>query len=88
MSDVDAKIVDVAILATPIKRGNGFKVVACFTLLCRPMRIEGCKLAVTPGGKFMLWTPDEAIKIMGWARAELAETARLAYVEAQKRVAV
>tara|TARA_R100001369_G_scaffold86440_1_gene120951 strand:- start:274 stop:537 length:264 start_codon:yes stop_codon:yes gene_type:complete len=84
--EVDAKVVDVAILATPIKRGNGFKVVAYFTLLLRPMRIEDCKLAITPKGKFVLWTPDEAIKIAGWARDELAGTARLAYVEAQKRI--
>lgn len=86
--EVDAKIVDLAILATPIKRGNGFKMVAYFTLLLLPMRIEDCKLAITPKGKFVLWTPDEAIKIAGWAKDELAETARLAYVEAQKRVAV
>jgi hypothetical protein len=86
--EVDAKIVDVAILATPISRGNGFKVVAYFTLLLRPMRIEDCKLAITPGGKFVLWTPDEAIKIAGWAKDELAETARQAFVHAQKRVAV
>jgi len=86
--DVDAKIVDVAILATPIQRGNGFKVVAYFTLLCRPMRIEDCKLVITPKGTFTLWTPDEAIKVMGWAKAELSETARLAYVDAQMRVAV
>jgi len=44
--EFDAIIVDVAILATPIKRGNGFTVVAYFTLLCRPMRIEDCKLAI------------------------------------------
>lgn len=88
MSEVDAKIVDVAVLATPIARRNGFKIVAYFTLLCRPMRIEECRLAITPGGKFVLWTPDEAIKIMGWAKDELAETARLAYVEAQRRIAV
>jgi hypothetical protein len=86
--EVDAKVVDVAILATPIKRGNGFKVVAYFTLLCRPMRIEDCKLAITPKGKFVLWTPDEAIKIAGWAKDDLAETARLAFVDAQKRIAV
>lgn len=86
--EVDAKIVDVAILATPIQRGNGFKVVAYFTLLLRPMRIEECKLVITPGGKFVLWTPDEAIKVMGWAKGELAETARLAFVEAQRRVVV
>jgi len=86
--EVNAKVVDVAILATPIKRGNGFKVVAFFTLLLRPMRIEDCKLAITPKGTFALWTPDEAIKIAGWAKDELAETARLAFVEAQRRVAV
>jgi hypothetical protein len=86
--EVDAKIVDVAILATPISRGNGFKVVAYFTLLLRPMRIEDCKLVVTPGGKFVLWTPDETIKIAGWAKDELAETARQAFADAQKRVAI
>ena len=86
--EVDAKIVDMAVLATPITRGKGFKIVAHFTLLCRPMRIEECKLVVTPKGTFALWTPDEAIKIMGWAKPELAETARQAYVDAQKRIAV
>jgi len=39
-------------------------------------------------GKFVLWTPDEAIKIAGWAKEDLAETARQAFVHAQKRVAV
>lgn len=86
--EVDAKIVDVAILATPMMRGNGFRIVATFTLLLRPMRIEDCKLAITPKGKFVLWTPDEAIKIAGWAKDELAETARQAFVDAQKRIAV
>ena len=86
--EVDAKIVDVAVLATPISRGNGFKVVAYFTLLLRPMRIEDCKLVIKPKGNFVLWTPDEAIKIAGWAKDELAETARLAFVDAQKRIAV
>jgi hypothetical protein len=86
--EVGAKIVDVAILATPIKRGNGFKIVAYFTLLLRPMRIEDCKLAITPKGTFVLWTPDEAIKIAGWAKDELAETARQAFVDAQKRMVV
>jgi hypothetical protein len=86
--EVDAKIVYVSIFATPVKRGNGFKVVAYFTLLLRPMRIEDCKLAITPGGKFVLWTPDEAIKIAGWAKDELAETARQAFVDVQNRVAV
>jgi hypothetical protein len=52
------------------------------------MRIEDCKLAIAPGGKFVLWTPDEAIKIAGWAKNELAETARQAFVDAQKRVTV
>lgn len=86
--EVDAKIVDMAILGTPITRSKGFKILAYFTLLCRPMRIEDCKLVLSPGGKYLIWTPDEAIKIMGWARQELAETARQALVEAQKRVAV
>lgn len=86
--EIDVKIVDVAILATPSRRGNGFKVVAYFTLLLRPMRIEDCKLVITPKGKFAVWTPDEAIKIAKWAKDELAETARLAYVEAQKLIAV
>jgi hypothetical protein len=27
---------------------------------------------ITPGGKFVLWTPDEAIKIAGLAKEELA----------------
>jgi len=84
----NAKVVDMAILATPIQRGNGFKVVAYFTLLLRPMRIEDCKLAITPKGTFALWTPDEAIKIAGWAKDELAETARQAFVDAQKQIAV
>jgi hypothetical protein len=86
--EVDAKVVDVAILATPIKRANRFKVVAYSTLLLRPMRIEDCKLAITPGGKFVLWTPDEAIKIAGWAKEELAETARLAYCEGVNPLAI
>ena len=59
--EVDAKIVDLAILATPIKRGNGFKMVAYFTLLLRPMRIEDRKLAITPKGKFVLWTVSGAL---------------------------
>jgi hypothetical protein len=52
------------------------------------MRIEDCKLAITPGGKFVLWTPDEAIKIVGWAKDDFAEIARQAFVDAQKRMVV
>lgn len=88
MQSADAKIVDMAILGKPIKRGNGFKIVAYFTLLCRPMRIEDCKLVITPKGTFVLWTPNEAIRIMGWAKDQLAETARQAFVETQKKIAV
>lgn len=86
--EVDAKIVDLAILATPMTRSNGFRVVAMFTLLCRPFRIADCRLAITPKGTFVFWVPDKSIRIMGWAKDELAETARLAYVDAQKQIAV
>jgi hypothetical protein len=86
--EVDAKIVDMAILATPQANRNGFKVVAHFTLLCRPLRIEGCKLAINSNGKFLLWTPDKAVRLMSWAKNDLAETARAAFVDAQKRIAV
>ena len=85
---VDVKIVDMALLATPVSRGNGFKIVAYFTLLCRPLRIEDCKLVITPNGTFGIWTPDEAIRVMGWAKHDLAEVARKAFVEAQMRMAV
>ncbi|MGR3477403.1 hypothetical protein [Sulfitobacter sp.] len=86
--EVDAKIVDMAILAIPETNQNGFKIVAQFTLLCRPLRIEGCKLAISPRGRFLLWTPDKAIRLMSWAKDDLAETARLAYVAGQQRIAV
>jgi len=52
------------------------------------MRIAGCSLVMAPSGRFLVWTPDPSIKIALWAKAEIAETARLAYVETQKRVAV
>ncbi|SFQ63119.1 hypothetical protein SAMN05421853_11484 [Roseivivax halotolerans] len=84
----DAKVVDFAILGTPQTKRNGFKVLGHFTLLLRPMRIEGCSLVVAPNGRFVVWTPDPNIKVAQWAKAEIAETARLAYVETQKRVAV
>tara|TARA_R110000851_G_scaffold159249_1_gene302502 strand:+ start:132 stop:401 length:270 start_codon:yes stop_codon:yes gene_type:complete len=86
--EVDAKIVDMAILATPETNQSGFKVVAHFTLLCRPLRIEGCKLAISPRGRFLLWTPDKTVRLMSWAKNDLAETARAAFVDAQKRISV
>lgn len=54
----DAKVVDFAILGTPQTKRNGFKVLGHFTLLLRPMRIEGCSLVVAPNGRFVVWTPD------------------------------
>lgn len=86
--EVDAKVVDLAIFATPSTTPSGVKIVATFTLLARPMRINDCKLAIATSGKFMAWTPDRSIRIASWARDEIAETARQAYVDAQKRMAV
>jgi hypothetical protein len=86
--EADAKVVDFAILGTPQTKRTGFKVLGHFTLLLRPMRIEGCSLVVAPTGRFFVWTANPNIKIAQWAKAEIAETARLAYLEAQKRVAV
>jgi hypothetical protein len=83
----DAKTVDFAILGTPQTKRNGFKIVATFTLLLRPMRIANCSLVVAPNGRFAVWTPAPSIKIAQWAKAEIAEAARQGYVEAQKRVA-
>jgi hypothetical protein len=84
----DAKVVDVAILGTPLTKRNGFKIVATFTLLLRPMRIENCSLVLAPNGRLVVWTPDPSIKVAVWAKEEIAETARQAFVEAQMRVAV
>ncbi len=60
---VDAKVVDFAILGTPQIKRNGFKVLGYFTLLLRPMRIEGCSLVTAPNGRFAVWTPGPISKL-------------------------
>lgn len=84
----DVHVVDFTILAPPRTTPHGFKIVATFTLLARPMRIKNCSIVIAPNGRQLVWTPHESIKIAGWARDEIAETARQGFIEAQKRVAV
>ena len=84
----DAKTVDYALLATPTTTSKGFKVVATFTLLMRPLRVTDCKLVISPKGNFVVWFLSPGIKVAEWAKHEIAETARQGYVDAQMRIAV
>jgi len=77
-----AKIVDMSILATPQSKRNGFKVLGSFTLLVRPLRVEGCRLVRAPDDRFLIWTPVPEVKIAKQAWDEIAETARQEYVAA------
>ena len=84
----DVKVVDFAILSVAQTTRKGAKVVGTFPLLARPLRIQGCRLVLAPGGsRFVVWLPSGDIRIAQRHQEEVAETARHAFIEAQKRVA-
>lgn len=82
----DVHVVDMAILATPQTKRNGFKVLGVFTLLVRPLRIERCRLVRAPDDRFLVWTPIAEVKIAKQAWDEIAEQARQEYVAAIEKI--
>lgn len=80
MDDLKVKIVDMAIMPRPTVTRSGFQVLATFTLLAEPLRIVDCKLAISPKGNPLIWTPHVGVKPMGWARDALGD---LAFAEFQ-----
>lgn len=84
---VDPKIVDMFIASNPRVASNGFKALATFTLLIRPIRVIGCSLVVTPKGTYTIWTPSRELKIAKAAIPEIVTVALSEFKAANQRLA-
>ena len=85
---LNARIVDLAILAPPINRRDGGRELALFTLLCAPLWVRDCVLIARKGkakagaSGFDIKTPSGDVRIQGWASDLIAGQAARAYREA------
>ena len=82
---LNARIVDLAILAPPINRRDGGRELALFTLLCAPLRVGDCVLIARKGKAGVVYhvkPPSGDVRIQGWASDLIAGQAARAYREA------
>ncbi len=80
---LNARIVDLAILAPPINRRDGGRELALFTLLCAPLRVRDCVLIARKGkAAYDVKPPSGDVKIQGWASDLITGQAVRAYREA------
>ena len=80
------KIVDVSLHSPPQVTPKGFRVLAGFTLLRRPLRIRDCSLVRAPTGTLHIWTPDPAVRISRAGNPELVEAVQEAVEAAKARL--